>query len=302
MDESTASDTPIAPSDPPAPTRIDTPEESPTVPVQEVQPVDTPDDIGPPPPAGSEREHSESNPPLSSALTAQPAIHNEQPISPLFFPFRGTFPVTFSYGVVSDDDTVKKQHAAWGLKGHNGVDFALPEGTEVHACADGDVVHAGDNGGYGTCIIIRHPWGTSLYGHLQECKRAVGASVQTGDLIGTSGKTGFVTGAHLHFGIQPNNADRDNGYGGFINPMPFLHISVEDRKNDAAPDTDPAHNTASVPPSTQNNTSSNALQPTTHISAEAQAKQENQPPAANNTYMRKLREKSPMPTCSATCG
>ena len=39
---------------------------------------------------------------------------------------------------------------------HTGVDISAPVGTPVHAAADGIVVHAGWNGGYGRCVIIDH--------------------------------------------------------------------------------------------------------------------------------------------------
>ena len=39
---------------------------------------------------------------------------------------------------------------------HTGVDISAPQGTPVHVTADGIVIHAGWNGGYGRCVIVDH--------------------------------------------------------------------------------------------------------------------------------------------------
>lgn len=83
-------------------------------------------------------------------------------------------------------------------------------------------MQVGDNGDFGISITIKHSWGTSIYCHLQSFGVYVNDHVTKAQVIGLSGKTGFVTGPHLHFGIQPNNPNTNNGYLGYINPNPYL--------------------------------------------------------------------------------
>lgn len=108
---------------------------------------------------------------------------------------------------------------------HDGIDFAMPEGTEILASSPGKVIHAG-TGIYGTTIILQHTWGRSYYGHLSQTSVTIGDEVSSGQTLGLSGNTGITTGPHLHFGIRPNHFDPYNGYHGMINPLPYLQGQV----------------------------------------------------------------------------
>lgn len=143
----------------------------------------------------------------------------------LTLPFKDDFPVTFPFGAVPVDQTIQSKHKEWGLKGHNGVDYGLSEGTEVLAVASGKVVQAGENGGFGISITLEHPWGISIYAHLKETKVKLGDKVRGGKVIGLSGSSGFVTGPHLHLGIKLKDADLNNGYLGYCDPMDLLERS-----------------------------------------------------------------------------
>lgn len=86
----------------------------------------------------------------------------------------------------------------------NAVDFGAAIGTTVRASAAGTVIiaKAGNNGGYGTYVVITHPGGSqTLYGHLSKLSVAAGDKVDQGETIGLSGNTGKSTGPHLHFKI-----------------------------------------------------------------------------------------------------
>jgi murein DD-endopeptidase MepM/ murein hydrolase activator NlpD len=113
---------------------------------------------------------------------------------------------------------------AWlGIKGHNGLDFALPQEEKVDACDTGVVQKRGwDVKGYGNYLVIKHSWGESLYAHLKQTWTAPGAKVARGQGIGRADTTGWCTGPHLHFAIRPNNYDYHNGYLGYIDPLPYL--------------------------------------------------------------------------------
>lgn len=105
---------------------------------------------------------------------------------------------------------------------HTGVDIPAPEGTPVLAAGPGKVVWAGYGvyrGGndptdpYGLAVTIRHDFGYqdqplyTVYGHLNQVDVAVGQHVETGDQLGLVGKTGRVTGPHLHFEVRLENND-----------------------------------------------------------------------------------------------
>jgi hypothetical protein len=95
---------------------------------------------------------------------------------------------------------------------HQGLDLAAPEGTEVYAARDGEVVEIGEDPVYGNFIIIRHgeTW-ASLYGHLSKFEIALRSRVRSGTLIGRVGSTGQSTGPHLHFELRQNGRAQDPG-------------------------------------------------------------------------------------------
>jgi hypothetical protein len=99
---------------------------------------------------------------------------------------------------------------------HKGVDIAAPMGAPVLAAADGTVVRAGVDAGYGRFIEIDHAGGMrSLYGHLSAFEARPGTAVRRGQAIGRIGSTGSSTGAHLHFEIHDPE-------GRALNPEMFL--------------------------------------------------------------------------------
>ena len=91
---------------------------------------------------------------------------------------------------------------------HNGTDFRATDGTKVMAVFSGTVTAIGNTDlkkscySYGKWILIKHPNGlSSLYAHLSSQSVRAGESVSKGDIIGYSGRTGYVTGPHLHLTI-----------------------------------------------------------------------------------------------------
>lgn len=95
---------------------------------------------------------------------------------------------------------------------HNGVDFRASIGTSVKAALSGTVMGVGntDGGGcwsYGKWVLIKHGNGLStLYAHLSEISVGQGESVSTGQIIGSSGFTGYATGPHLHLSALASDA------------------------------------------------------------------------------------------------
>jgi murein DD-endopeptidase MepM/ murein hydrolase activator NlpD len=86
---------------------------------------------------------------------------------------------------------------------HRGVDYAAPTGTKIMAVADGVVDFAGERGGYGKLVVLRHQENKFLtyYAHMDAFapKLAAGRKVAQGETIGFVGMTGLATGPHLHF-------------------------------------------------------------------------------------------------------
>ncbi len=110
---------------------------------------------------------------------------------PLIFPIQSQ--ITSQYG--------KKRTYNGKLKSyHSGVDLKAALNTPVHATASGIVVLAKNLFYTGNTVIIDHGYGIlTLYAHLSRLKVKKGQEVATQQLIGLSGKTGRVTGPHLHW-------------------------------------------------------------------------------------------------------
>jgi murein DD-endopeptidase MepM/ murein hydrolase activator NlpD len=101
---------------------------------------------------------------------------------------------------------------------HNGVDFAGPRGTAIHATSEGTVITAGWEGGYGNTVVIRHAFGIeTLYAHLSSIDVRVGQRVSRGDRIGGMGTTGRSTGVHLHYEVRLGGTP--------VNPMTYIRAA-----------------------------------------------------------------------------
>ncbi len=100
-----------------------------------------------------------------------------------------------------------RMHPVLGIfRTHEGLDIVNDVGTPVYAAGNGTVEMAGQSGGgYGIVVVINHGYGyQSLYAHLSKTFVREGQRVKRGDLIGKSGKTGLVTGPHLHYEVRHN--------------------------------------------------------------------------------------------------
>jgi murein DD-endopeptidase MepM/ murein hydrolase activator NlpD len=101
---------------------------------------------------------------------------------------------------------------------HAGVDLHVPEGTPVHAIADGIVVFAGEQFFGGRSVVIDHGGGVfSVYYHMKEYVVSEGTRVRRGERIGAVGATGRATGPHLHFSVRVP--------GGRIDPSQLLGLA-----------------------------------------------------------------------------
>jgi lipoprotein NlpD len=93
---------------------------------------------------------------------------------------------------------------------HDGIDVSAPEGTAVAAAADGDVIFAGEQAGYGSIVILRHAGGlVTVYAHASAVLVREGAAVKRGHPIARVGQTGRTSGPHLHFEVREGTRPRD---------------------------------------------------------------------------------------------
>lgn len=98
---------------------------------------------------------------------------------------------------------------------HTALDIYAPEGKPIVATADGQVINIHHRFFTGNTIIIDHGQGVmSLYAHLSKFKVKNGQHVKQGDVIGLVGKTGRVTGPHLHWAMYLNQTT--------VNPLLFV--------------------------------------------------------------------------------
>ena len=97
------------------------------------------------------------------------------------------------------------------LQEHQGVDYAIPEGTRIFATADGVIKEIkGKNSTSGITVVIDHHNGyTTSYSHLQSVKVKRGQKVQRGDIIALSGNSGLSLAPHLHYEVRYNGTRRD---------------------------------------------------------------------------------------------
>ncbi len=79
-----------------------------------------------------------------------------------------------------------------------------------YAAHGGTVILAAYYGGYGNCVIVDHGGGIiTVYGHASKILVAEGQRVETGQVLGLIGSTGYSTGSHLHFEVRVNNEQVD---------------------------------------------------------------------------------------------
>ena len=98
----------------------------------------------------------------------------------------------------------------------------IPSEGNIYAPADGYVVLASRQSGYGNFIMIKHSNNLyTCYGHLNSYKVSAGQTVKRGQAIALSGSTGVSTGPHLHWEVRTSSS-----YSSRVNPLNYISDSV----------------------------------------------------------------------------
>ncbi len=113
--------------------------------------------------------------------------------------------ITSKFGYRTDPKTGKPNEF------HNGLDLAVPAGTQIKNPMDGIVELLNSGGAGGNEVIIKHSNGYKTgYAHLTKALVKKGEHIKQGQVIALSGNTGKSTGAHLHFTLtDPSGAKVD---------------------------------------------------------------------------------------------
>ena len=105
-------------------------------------------------------------------------------------------------------------------KMHTGMDFACPPGNPVYATGDGTVAFVSHEFyGYGNHVEVEHGFGyRTRYSHLSEIYVTEGQTVKRGDCLGLSGRSGRITGPHLHYEVIYRKE--------FVNPANYMDLDI----------------------------------------------------------------------------
>ena len=122
--------------------------------------------------------------------------------------FIGDFPITQIFGARPE------YYGQFGLKGHEGTDWGMPNGTQLICPFDEAIVVRvvkSDYGAYGKHIVL---WDSEQkaavwFCHCQKIVLDVGDVCYKHNLVAYSNNTGRSTGPHLHFELTRNGVHKN---------------------------------------------------------------------------------------------
>ncbi len=132
-----------------------------------------------------------------------------------FLTFDKDIPVTTSFelpaiGPISSPFGLRRILNDQPRNPHSGLDIAAGAGEPIVAPAPGKVVATGHYFFNGNTVLLDHGQGLiTMYCHMSRIDVAPGDIVETHQQLGAVGKTGRVTGPHLHWSVSLNNARVD---------------------------------------------------------------------------------------------
>jgi hypothetical protein len=123
----------------------------------------------------------------------------------------------------------KTYYQQLGLGAHNGIDLPCIAGTPVKASHNGVVTEISNDVAAGLGVVL---WDKiqnikTVYWHNKENLVLLNQEIKRGDVIALANSTGLSLGNHVHFMLKltdgnGNTINKDNGYGGAIDPMPYF--------------------------------------------------------------------------------
>lgn len=144
--------------------------------------------------------------------------------------YHGSFSGTLSWPISTSSSNWNLITSGYGRRdqptegastNHKALDIGVRY-TTIYAPADGYVVMASKQSGYGNFIMIKHSNSLyTCYGHLSSYKVSAGQTVSRGQAIATSGNTGVSSGPHLHFEVRTSSS-----YSSRVNPLNYISDSV----------------------------------------------------------------------------
>lgn len=109
-----------------------------------------------------------------------------------------------------DEGVLLRDYSGEGPVPYEGLMLAAPAGTPVLAAADGDVLHVGREGTYGTMVLVRHAGDlVTIYAHVDDVKVAAGDRVRRGQAIASVGTSGRTESPQLHFQVRSGRTPVD---------------------------------------------------------------------------------------------
>jgi murein DD-endopeptidase MepM/ murein hydrolase activator NlpD len=137
-------------------------------------------------------------------------------------PYSSPFGVTRTY-------VPKTKDCEGSTSVHNGLDIAIPTGTEIRAPMGGTIILADADLFYeGGAVFLDHGRGlVSVMMHMSRIDVRAGDVVEQGASLGLSGATGRVTGPHLHWAIKyRNQLSNDRGTDIWLDPAILLELAT----------------------------------------------------------------------------
>lgn len=150
------------------------------------------------------RENGEISPVMDSLTDSAAYDQTAAPENSFIWPVGGS----------DGGEIAEMMYGYGGYYGHKGIDIRAPKGTDVFAAGQGTVTMAEWYYGYGNCVMIEHGGLVTVYGHLDSIAVTKGQEVSCGEVIGTVGSTGEITGASLHFEVAADDVQ--------MNPIDYL--------------------------------------------------------------------------------
>ena len=120
---------------------------------------------------------------------------------------------------MNTDPSTYRLSSPFGYRSDPLLGFTKP-GNPIYATGDGVVILAKyDRSGYGRHVEVDHGFGyVTRYAHMSRMDVEVGQAVKRGDCLGLSGRSGRITGPHLHYEV----IYRKN----YVNPYWYMDLDI----------------------------------------------------------------------------